>query len=64
MLGGLTSLTGGGGLSSSSSAAAQTGEQKSSIGFTGGSVNFGQSNNNQILIIGAVALVALYLFKK
>ena len=26
--------------------------------------NFGSSNNNQIMIIGAIALAALFLFKK
>lgn len=57
---------GGGGMSASNSSAASsgTGDQSASIGFQGGSVNFGSSNNNQLLILGAVALVALFLFKK
>ncbi|MFK3865170.1 hypothetical protein [Pseudoalteromonas rhizosphaerae] len=63
-MGGLGSLTGGGGLSSSSSAASGTGDQAANIGFQGGAVNFGSNNNNQILIIGAIALAALFLLKK
>lgn len=57
---------GGGGMSASnsSSAASGTGDQAANIGFAGGAINFGSSNNNQIMIIGAVALIALFLFKK
>ncbi|WP_417437541.1 hypothetical protein [Idiomarina abyssalis] len=57
---------GGGGMSASNSSAASsgTGDQAANIGFQGGSVNFGSSNNNQILIIGAIALAALFLLKK
>ncbi|MBO7928000.1 hypothetical protein J5X91_17300 [Pseudoalteromonas sp. K222D] len=50
--------------SNSSSAASGTGDQAANIGFAGGAINFGSSNNNQIMIIGAVALIALFLFKK
>lgn len=57
---------GGGGMSASNSSAASsgTGDQAANIGFQGGSVSFGSSNNNQILIIGAIALAALFLLKK
>ncbi len=57
---------GGGGMSASNSSAASsgTGDQAANIGFQGGSINFGSSNNNQLMIIGAVALLALFLFKK
>jgi len=57
---------GGGGMSASNSSAASsgTGDQAANIGFQGGAINFGSGTNNQLLIIGAVALVALYLFKK
>jgi len=56
----------GGGYSASNSSAASsgTGDQAANVGFQGGSISFGSSNNNQLLIIGAVALVALFLFKK
>ena len=50
--------------SNSSAASSGTGDQAANIGFQGGSVNFGSSNNNQILIIGAIALAALFLLKK
>lgn len=60
-MGGFTS---GGGMSNSSAASAGTGEQKNSIGFNSGAINFGSSNNNQLLIIGGVALLAFFLFKK
>lgn len=67
MFGAMTSLTGGGGLSNSSSASGQTGDQKSSIGFQGGSINFGTQNSgaasggsNMALI--AIAVVAILLY--
>ncbi|MBE0378992.1 hypothetical protein [Pseudoalteromonas sp. B62] len=57
---------GGGGMSASNSSAASsgTGDQAANIGFQGGAVNFGSNNNNQLLILGAIALAALFLFKK
>tara|TARA_R110001606_G_scaffold253423_3_gene401175 strand:+ start:3689 stop:3871 length:183 start_codon:yes stop_codon:yes gene_type:complete len=57
-------LGGGGGMSNQQSASSGTGEQGANVGFQGGSINFGSSNNNQILIIGAIALAALFLLKK
>lgn len=50
--------------SNSSAASSGTGDQAANVGFQGGSITFGSSNNNQLLIIGAVALVALFLLKK
>ncbi|MCP5005666.1 MAG: hypothetical protein GY941_17285 [Planctomycetes bacterium] len=60
-MGGFTS---GGGMSNSSAASAGTGEQNNQTGFTGGSINFGSDSNNQLLIIGGIALLALFLMKK
>lgn len=59
-------MGGAGGMSASNSSAASsgTGDQKSNIGFQGGSINFGSSNNNQLMIIGAIAIAAILLFKK
>ncbi|MBU76120.1 MAG: hypothetical protein CMK63_03900 [Pseudoalteromonadaceae bacterium] len=57
-------FTSGGGMSNSSAASSGTGDQAANVGFQGGNINFGSSNNNQLLIIGAVALFALYLLKK
>ncbi|WKD24046.1 MULTISPECIES: hypothetical protein [Pseudoalteromonas] len=50
--------------SNSSAASSGTGDQAANIGFQGGAVNFGSNNNNQLLILGAIALAALFLFKK
>ncbi|WP_180961362.1 hypothetical protein [Pseudoalteromonas sp. MelDa3] len=50
--------------SNSSAASSGTGDQAANVGFHGGSINFGSSNNNQLLIIGGVALLAFFLFKK
>lgn len=55
---------GGGGMSNQQSASSGTGDQAANVGFTGGGINFGSSNNNQILIIGGIALIALFLLKK
>ncbi|RZD19844.1 hypothetical protein [Pseudoalteromonas sp. MEBiC 03485] len=59
-------MGGAGGMSASNSSAASsgTGDQKANIGFQGGSINFGSSNNNQLMIIGAIAIAAILLFKK
>ncbi|MEI8606654.1 hypothetical protein [Pseudoalteromonas sp. B160] len=57
-------LTSGGGMSNSSAASSGTGDQSANIGFQGGAINFGSNNNNQLLILGAIALAALFLFKK
>lgn len=71
MLGSLTSLTGGGGMSASSSASGQTGDQHSSIGFQGGSINFGTQNtgaasggSNMLLLAAAAVAVVLMLKRK
>ncbi|BBN80451.1 hypothetical protein PA25_04360 [Pseudoalteromonas sp. A25] len=61
--GAMPSLTNGAGSPISSGATSGTGDQTQSIGFTGGNINFG-GDNNQLLIIGAVAFAALYLLKK
>lgn len=53
----------GGGYSNQQSASSGTGDQAANIGFQGGSINFGSSNNNQLLIIGGIAILALFLFK-
>lgn len=57
---------GGGGMSASNSSAASsgTGDQNNQTGFTGGAINFGSDSNNQLLIIGGIALLALFLMKK
>ncbi len=66
MLGAMTSLTGGGGMSASSSAT--NGDFGSDSGYSVGNMNFGtngaSSSNNQMLIIGAVALIGFFLWKK
>ncbi|MBQ4860343.1 hypothetical protein J8L98_01395 [Pseudoalteromonas sp. MMG013] len=48
----------------SSSASSATGDQTQNIGFTGHGVTFGGGSNNQLLIIGGLALAALFLLKK
>lgn len=63
-MGGMPNLTNGAGSPISSSASSSTGDQTQHIGFTGGGVSFGSNNNNQLLIIGGIALVALFLLKK
>ncbi|MEJ6474651.1 hypothetical protein [Pseudoalteromonas piscicida] len=40
------------------------GDQSQSIGFHGGSVNFGGGGNNQLLIIGALVLAGAYLLTR
>ncbi len=62
--GAVPNLTNGAGSPISSSASSRTGDQTQSIGFTGGNINFGGSGNNQLLIIGVVAVAAWYLLKK
>ena len=53
-----------GGYSNQQSASSGTGDQAGNIGFQGGAINFGSSNNNQLLIIGGIALLAVFLLKK
>ena len=54
----------GGGYSNQQSASSGTGDQAANVGFQGGAVNFGSNGNNTLLIVGVVALAALYLLKK
>lgn len=65
-MGALTSLTGGGGMSASSSAA--NGDFGADSSYKVGNMTFGavgsNSSNNQLLIIGAVAVIGLLLWKK
>ena len=63
-MGGLTSLTGGGGMSAGSSAT--NGDFGADSSYKVGNMNFGMggSNNNQLMILGGIALVALLLWKK
>ncbi|MEQ3528729.1 hypothetical protein [Pseudoalteromonas sp. XMcav11-Q] len=62
--GAVPNLSNGAGSPISSGATSGTGDQTQSIGFTGGNINFGGGTNNQLLIIGVVAVAALYLLKK
>lgn len=63
LLGAATGAGGGAGAGlPSSSASSSTGEQTQNIGFTGGNISFGTSNNNQLLILGGLMLVGLFMF--
>lgn len=57
---------GGGGysLQNSSSAASGTGDQSQSGSFYGGSINMGNPNQPNYVLLGALALAALWLWKK
>ena len=58
----MTSLTGGGGLSSSSSSSVD-GDNTFSNAFNYNSSNQ-QGSNNQIMIVGAIVLIVLYMGRK
>ncbi|PHI38843.1 hypothetical protein CBQ28_02205 [Pseudoalteromonas sp. GCY] len=62
--GAIPGMTNGAGSPISSGATSGTGDQMQRIGFQGGNINFGGGTNNQFLIIGAVAIAALFLLKK
>jgi len=67
MLGALTSLTGGGGMSASSSATATNGDFGSDQSYNVGNMTFGApsgANNNQMIMIAGLAIVALLVWKK
>jgi hypothetical protein len=67
MLGALTSLTGGGGLSASSSATATNGDFGADQSYNVGNMTFGAqsgSNNNQMIMMAGIAIVALLVWKK
>ena len=50
--------------SMASSSSASTGEQDQSGSFTGSGINFGTNGNNQLMIIGAVAIGLLLVMKR
>lgn len=60
---GLPGMPGGGGFSSSSSSSGRTGDQGQHGDFIGGSINF-NSNTSNLMLIGAVVLVAYLLWAK
>lgn len=74
MLGALMGVAGGapmggaspmGGMPSiASSSSAETGQQTQSGNFTGGGINFGSDNNNQLLIVGAVVIGLFLVIKR
>lgn len=63
-LGGMGGMTNGAGSPISSSASAETGDQTLSQRFQGGNLSFGGGTNNQLLILGGIAVVGLYLMTR